>query len=58
MKEILNNRLAQIMEKLKTEDIIEARRNRNWETFDKLSEIEKLKWRLEELEIFEDIINF
>lgn len=58
MKEILNKRLEQIMEKLTTEDIIEARRNRNWETFDKLSEIEKLKWRLEELEIFEDIINF
>ena len=58
MKEILNKRLAQIMEKLTTEDILEARKNRNWETFDKLSEIEKLKCRLEELEIFEDVINF
>lgn len=58
MKDILNKRLASIIEHLTTEDIIEARRNRNWETFDKLSEIEKLKWRLEELEIFEDIINF
>jgi hypothetical protein len=58
MKDILNNRLLKIMEQLSTEDIFESRRSRNWEVFDKLSEIEKLKWRLEELEIFEDIIRF
>ncbi len=58
MKDILNNRLLKIMELLSTEDIFESRRSRNWEVFDKLSEIEKLKWRLEELEIFEDIIRF
>ena len=58
MKDILNTRLLKIMELLSTEDIFESRRSRNWEVFDKLSEIEKLKWRLEELEIFEDIIRF
>jgi len=58
MKDILNSRLLKIMEQLSTEDIFESRRSRNWEVFDKLSEIEKLKWRLEELEIFEDIIKF
>jgi hypothetical protein len=58
MKEILNSRLEKIMKQLTTEDILESRRSRNWETFDKLSEIEKLKWRLEELEIFEDILKF
>jgi hypothetical protein len=58
MKDILNNRLLKIMEQLSTEDILESRKSRNWEVFDKLSEIEKLTWRLEELEIFEDIIKF
>jgi hypothetical protein len=58
MKDILNTRLLKIMEQLSTEDILESRKSRNWEVFDKLSEIEKLKWRLEELEIFEDIIKF
>jgi hypothetical protein len=58
MKDILNTRLLKIMEQLSTEDILESRKSRNWEVFDKLSEIEKLKWRLEELEIFEDIIRF
>ena len=58
MKEILINRLRKIMEQLSTEDILEARKFRNWEEFDELSEIEKLKHRLEELEIFEDIIKF
>jgi hypothetical protein len=58
MKDILNNRLIKIMEQLSTEDILESRKYRNWEEFDKLSEIEKLQWRLEELEIFEDIIKY
>jgi hypothetical protein len=58
MKEILTNKLLKIMEQLTTEDIFEARQYRNWEEFDKLTELEKLKWRLEEFEIFEDILNF
>jgi hypothetical protein len=58
MKEILINRLIKINEQLTTEDILESRKSRNWEKFDKLTEIEKLQQRLEELEIFEDIIKF
>lgn len=50
-------RLSKVMEKISTKDILEARENRNWETFDKLTELEKLQWRLEEFEIFEDIFN-
>jgi hypothetical protein len=57
-KELLNQRLFKIMSQLSTEELFEARLNRNWEVFDKLSELEKLYYRLEELEIYEDILNF
>jgi len=56
-KDILNNKISLILEKLTTEQIIYARRNRNWEKFDRMSEVEKLLYRLEELEIYEDILN-
>ncbi len=56
-KEILYHNLAIISEKLTIEQIIYARRNRNWEKFDKLSEVEKLLYRLEEFQIYEDILN-
>jgi hypothetical protein len=56
-KEILHHNLMKISEKLSTKQLIYARRNRNWFKFDKLSEVEKLLHRLEELEIYEDFLN-
>lgn len=56
-KEILYHNLSMISEKLTIEQIIYARRNRNWEKFDKLSEVEKLLYRLEEFQIYEDLLN-
>lgn len=45
-------KLAQIMEQLTHEQLVHARRFRNWKKYDKLSEDEKLMIRLEELEEF------
>jgi len=56
-KEILYYNLKIISEKLTQEQIFYARRNRNWGKFDKLSEVEKLLYRLEEFQIYEDILN-
>ena len=56
-KDILYHNLKLICEKLTIDQIFYARRNRNWEKFDKLSEVEKLLYRLEELQIYEDILN-
>jgi hypothetical protein len=56
-KEILYYNLKMISEKLTQEQIFYARRNRNWKKFDKLSEVEKLLYRLEEFQIYEDILN-
>jgi len=56
-KELLYYNLKMISEKLTQEQIFYARRNRNWEKFDKLSEVEKLLYRLEEFQIYEDILN-
>lgn len=56
-KELLYHNLRIISEKLTQEQIFYARRNRDWEKFDKLSEVEKLLYRLEEFQIYEDILN-
>jgi hypothetical protein len=56
-KEILYYNLKMISERLTQDQIFYARRNRNWENFDKLSEVEKLLYRLEEFQIYEDILN-
>lgn len=56
-KEILYYNLRMISEKLTVDQIFYARRNRNWEKYDKLSEVEKLLYRLEEFQIYEDILN-
>ena len=56
-KEILYYNLSFISKKLTQKQIFYARRNRNWEKFDKLSEFEKLLYRLEEFQIYEDILN-
>jgi hypothetical protein len=56
-KELLYYNLRVISEKLTIEQIFYARRNRNWEKFDKLSEVEKLLYRLEEFQIYEDFLN-
>ena len=46
-----------ISQKLSIEQVMHARRNRDWEKFDKLSEVEKMLYRLEEFEIYEDLLN-
>jgi hypothetical protein len=56
-KELLNHNLMKISEKLTQEQIFYARRNRNWEMFDKLDEVGKLLHRLEEFQIYEDDID-
>lgn len=56
-KEILYYNLSFISKKLTQKQIFYARRNRNWGKFDKLSEFEKLLYRLEEFQIYEDILN-
>jgi len=56
-KELLNYNLMKISEKLTQKQIFYARRNRNWEKFDELDEVGKLLHRLEELQIYEDILN-
>ena len=43
--------------KLSIEQLINARRYRNWAKFDRLTEDEKLLVRLEELEIYKDDID-
>lgn len=53
---MLYEKLKIISDKLSIEQVMYARRNRNWEKFDKLSEVEKLLYRLEEFEIYEDIL--
>ena len=55
-KDLLYEKLRIISERLSIEQVMHARRNRNWEKFDKLSEVEKLLYRLEEFEIYEDIL--
>ena len=56
-KELLNYNLMKISERLTQEQIFYARRNRNWERFDELDEVGKLIHRLEEFQIYEDILN-
>ncbi len=47
-------KLALITEQLTIQQVIFARRHRNWNRFDRLTEDEKLLVRLEELEIYKD----
>lgn len=56
-KDILNYNLIKICEQLSTEQILNARRNRNCGKFDKMNDLSKLMFRLEELQIYEDIID-
>lgn len=56
-KELLEYNICLITEQLTIEQIIYARRNRDWRKFDKLDEIGKLRVRLEELEYFADDID-
>ncbi len=50
-------KLALITEQLTIQQVIFARRHRNWNRFDRLTEDEKLLVRLEELEIYQDDID-
>jgi len=56
-KELLEYNICLITEQLTIEQLIFARRNRDWKRFDKLDEIGKLRVRLEELEYFSDDID-
>lgn len=56
-RQYLQHKISVITEQLTIEQLMYARRNRNWEKFDKLNEIEKLIVRLEELEIYQDDID-
>jgi hypothetical protein len=56
-KELLEYNICLISEQLTIEQLIYARRNRDWRKFDKLDEIGKLRVRLEELEYFADDID-
>ena len=56
-KELLNYNLIKISEKLTSKQLFYARKNRNWEMFDELDEVGKLLHRLEEFQIYEDILN-
>lgn len=55
-KELIEYNICLISEQLTIEQLMFARRNRDWKKFDRLDEIGKLRVRLEELEYFaEDI---
>lgn len=56
-KQFANWKLICITSQLSIEQIIYARRFRDWERYDKLNESEKLLVQLEEFEIYEDILN-
>lgn len=56
-RQILEYKICLISEQLTIEQLIFARRNRNWEKFDKLDEVRRLMVRLEELEYFIDDID-
>jgi hypothetical protein len=56
-RDLFHYNLRLISEQLTTEQLIFARRNRNWYKFDKSNEITKLAIRLEELQYFEDFID-
>jgi hypothetical protein len=56
-RDLFHYNLRLISEQLTTEQLIFARRNRNWYKFDKSNEITKLGIRLEELQYFEDFID-
>lgn len=57
MRDQLLYKICIITDQITTEQLIFSRRNRNWEQFDKLTEVEKLLVRLEELEYFVDDID-
>ena len=56
-KDLLNQRLIVITYHLSSEELIDARRNRDWEYYDMLEEIEKLQHQIEEFSIYEDILS-
>lgn len=56
-KQLLHWKLICITEQLTIEQVLHARRFRNWQKYDRLGEVEKLLTQLEEFEIYEDIID-
>jgi hypothetical protein len=57
MKDLISMNLIKISLQLTQDQIFAARENRNWEMFDELDEMGKLRHILEELEIYEDILD-
>ena len=56
-KDILEYNICLISEQLTLDQLIFARRNRDWNKFDKMNGIGKLITRFEELRYFEDDID-
>jgi hypothetical protein len=56
-KNLLEYNIILISDQLTTEQIIFSRRNRDWESFDESTYLEKLIIRLEELQYYEDDID-
>jgi hypothetical protein len=56
-KDEINYKLAIFMEQLTQKQIFWARRNRDWQKFDKLTDFQKLLFRLYEFEEFVDFID-
>jgi hypothetical protein len=50
-------KLRLISEQLTPEQLMHARRFRDWNKFDRMTEVQKLQVRFEELEIYQDIID-
>lgn len=50
-------KLITISQQLTIEQVIFARRFRDWEKYDKMSDVEKMLIQLEEFEIYEDILD-
>lgn len=55
-KDVLNEKLLVISYHLTTEQLLNARVNRNWDIYDKLTDVEKMQYQLEEFEIYEDLL--
>ena len=54
-KDNLHRKLIVIVYHLTTDQIFEARANRDWENYDQLDEVEKLQHQLEEYSLFESV---
>lgn len=56
-KDTLNRKMIVIVHYLTTEEILSARKHRNWEEFDKLDDVQRLQVQLDEFSIYEDVLD-